>query len=66
MEALGFMTALLAGTMQRAELYFRWGGDHDCMTARGKASKCYVRDQKMNESQLHEMNHTVQYCRVVS
>jgi hypothetical protein len=27
-EALGFMTALLAGTMQRAELYSRWGGDN--------------------------------------
>lgn len=28
------------------------------MAAKGKASKCYVRDQKMNESRLDEMKHT--------
>jgi len=27
-EAHGFMTALLSDTMQRADLYFRWGGDN--------------------------------------
>lgn len=27
-EALGFITALLADTVRRAELYFRWGSDN--------------------------------------